>query len=188
MHILDKQRLTRAMKKRGIHSLHELSRAIGTHRNTLHHYLAGRDVFAKSISDVLSFLEVEPAEIIVKKSDHLLTEDQSFEKIAPAIDALHRAFPSTTFILFGSRARRTAGQYSDWDLGVYQKKGLDHKIYRSIRIAAQSLFEKTPYFVDVVNLNAAEPAFLREISKAWKFLTGSQTDWIDLERKSRARS
>ena len=40
-----------------------------------------------------------------------------------------------------------------------------------------------PIFVELINLNRADPPFLKKISKDWLFLTGCQQDWIELQRK-----
>lgn len=100
------------------------------------------------------------------------------------IDELHARFPEVTFVLFGSRAEGRARRYSDWDIGVYSREGVSHARYRAIVRAAREAMDATPYLVDVVNLNRAEPEFLLEIAKHWRFLTGWRRDWEELRRKA----
>ena len=105
------------------------------------------------------------------------------KSIASLADNLHRQFPDMTVILFGSRASGCAQQYSDWDLGIYSGQGITHKDYQKALRLKSDFEDDSPYFIDLVNLNHVDQAFINNISKDWIFLTGSQTDWIDLNEK-----
>jgi predicted nucleotidyltransferase len=105
------------------------------------------------------------------------------EPIAPLIDMLSSEFRDATFILFGSRAKGSAQKYSDWDVGVFSKKGISHEMYRKIVNRKEELVEDCPFFVDVVNLNQADKYFLRESAKYWMFLSGKLSDWVELQKR-----
>ena len=89
-----------------------------------------------------------------------------------------------TLVLFGSRAQDTARKYSDWDLGVFCADGLPHEKFCKIRKRKIELEEKSPYFIDLINLNRGDQDFLRDISQNWIFLTGKRQDWIELQKKA----
>jgi len=44
--------------------------------------------------------------------------------------------------------------------------------------------ERLPTFVDLVNLNRAEPEFLRSISREWQFLAGRHSAWLALRERA----
>ncbi len=179
MLVLNTAKFHEALKKRGYRSLGQFAHELGLHRNTIHHYLSGRSVIPEGLERILSGLSLRPGELLVER------EEQSFlaEPIAALVDGLHSEFPQLTFILFGSRARGRAKKYSDWDIGVFSADVLPHSLYRRVLGRKDDLAENLPFFVDVVNLNNADSAFLKEASRHWRFLTGRQRDWIALQRK-----
>lgn len=183
MYILDLKRFREALKEGGFRSIGELAGSLGIHRNTIHHYLSGQGIFSESLEKIFRALKIKPHDIMIDKEDKTL---HPLEKIAPVIDQLQQEFPDATFILFGSRSRGSAHKYSDWDIGVFSKSGLPHKIYRQIVRRKDELIEDLPYFVEIVNFNHADSYFLREASKDWRFLTGKVSDWIDIQRKAAA--
>ncbi len=179
MHIIDSERFQQALRERGYRSIGALAKTLGIHRNTIHHYLSGNGVFPDGLERILEALDLSPADIIIKREP----EERPLERIAPFVDALHENFPEVTFILFGSRVRRNARKYSDWDIGVYVSEGLAHERYREIVRLAEELAEELPFDIDVVNLNHADEAFLAEASRGWRFLSGRLSDWYALQRK-----
>jgi predicted nucleotidyltransferase len=168
------------MKAKGYRSIGALAKQLGMHRNTVHHYLSGNGVFPENLEKMLSALDLKPWDVLVEKREE---PTLLLEPIAPLIDQLHREFPDVTFVLFGSRTRGRAHKYSDWDIGVFSEKGMSHEEYRRIALRADELAEDLPFMVEVVNLNRADSAFLRDASRGWKFLVGTMGDWIALERK-----
>ncbi|NLD28056.1 MAG: nucleotidyltransferase domain-containing protein [Myxococcales bacterium] len=127
----------------------------------------------------MSALGLKPQDFIIDIPDEAAAP---IEKIAPIIDRLHEEFPDVTFILFGSRAKGTAAKYSDWDIGALRAGGLPHDEYKKVLIRKDELVEDFPYFVDMVNLDRADAAFLREASRGWVFLTGRLADWIEFKK------
>lgn len=180
MHILDTSRFQRAMKEKGFRSISELAHHLGVHRNTIHYYLSGRPVFPANFERLLKVLDLKPEEILLEKGEGA---SLPLQEIAPLIDELQSDFPKVTFVLFGSRVRRRAHKYSDWDIGVFSKDGIPHALYRRIGQHMDDLVEDLPFMVDVVNLNLADNSFLREASKDWTFLAGQLKDWLELQRK-----
>ncbi|MFH1874940.1 MAG: nucleotidyltransferase domain-containing protein [Pseudomonadota bacterium] len=179
VHILDKTLFYEGMKKKGYSSISELAKALGLHRNTIHYYLSGNGVFPDCLDKILAELDLNPAEVLIQKQ----FKKVDLEEIAPVIDQLAEEFPEITFILFGSRAKTNAAKYSDWDIGVFSKQGLDHELYRRMIRRKDELVENLPFFVDLVNFNRADDDFLLEVSKNWKFLVGKIGDWIFLQKK-----
>ncbi len=180
MHIIDTDRLYKALKERGFRSVKELAKSIGVHRNTIHHYLSGHGVFPANFEKILSTLSVTPQDILIKKEKK---RSQIPDDIASLVDQMHIEFPQITFVLFGSRARGRADKYSDWDIGVFSRHDLEHSLYRSMVRRKDELANDLPFFVELINLNRADSSFLMEASRGWLFLTGFRQDWIELQRR-----
>lgn len=181
MYILDSRRFQKALKESGFRSIGELAKSLGMHRNTIHYYLSGRGVFSEKLDKIIHSLNLKPYDVLIDEEDKARLP---FEKIAPMIDELQKEFSDVAFILFGSRSRRSAHKYSDWDIGVYRKGGLSHKDYRRVVKRAGDLSEDLPFFVEIINFNKASGLFLREASKGWTFLAGRLKDWLDIQRKA----
>lgn len=180
MHIISQSKFKDALKSKGYRSIDEFAKALGIHRNSIHYYLSGHGIFPKVVDKIISALGIRPLDIIVEKKDD---SNLNIEGIADLVDALHKEFPDITFILFGSRVEGRASKYSDWDIGVFSSLGIEHATYRKIIQKKDEIAENSPYFIDIVNLNRAEPDFLQKISKHWLFLTGCVKDWLYLCRK-----
>jgi len=178
MFVLDTTRFREAVKEKGYRSLGELARSLGIHRNTIHFYLSGHRVFPSQFEKMIRSVGLVPVEALVEKGEKFVPA----EELAPVVDQLHQEFPSITFVLFGSRTKGRAHRYSDWDVGVFSHHGIAHPFYRKLLRRKDELVESLPLMLELVNLNRADPAFLRGISKNWIFLTGSQQDWVELQR------
>jgi len=66
-----------------------------------------------------------------------------------------------TLVLFGSRARQTESQGSDWDFGIYFNGKLHDKELRALKHELQE--RSFPYRVDIVSLNQVPSWFFRSI-------------------------
>jgi len=180
MYVLDKAIFNGAMARSGFRSVQSLADFLGVHRNTIQHYLSGRPILPSSLDRVLDVLNLRLERAVV----HVGKEQSSgFEPIAVLLDRLHGFFPDVTFVLFGSRSRGKHARYAYWDIGVYRAEGLPHDRYRSILLSLRDGEDSLPCYVDLVNLNRADGEFLINISASWVFLTGSQCDWLHLQRK-----
>lgn len=181
MYILNEKAFLSALKDRGFNSIQSLANELGMHRNTIHYYLSGKaPVISEKLSAIIDRLGMDLRSAFTKKNGYDSSIHPSIVKI---VDNIHQSFPSVSVVLFGSRSRKTAKKYSDYDLGIYSDDGINHNCYNKILNLKNDLEEESPYFVDVVNLNYADSEFLKEISKSWMFLAGRQKDWISLKRK-----
>lgn len=180
MHIINPERFRQALHEKGYRSIGELARRVGIHRNTIHYYLSGNDVFPEKLEQIMAALDLDPSDLIKKTPSPQLPR---VAPIAPIIDTLVSEFPAVTFILFGSRATGKNRKYSDWDIGVTKKGVLDHEEHRKISIRCDDLTEDFPYFVQIVNLDRADRDFLRCASQGWKFLAGHLENWVDLHKR-----
>lgn len=156
-----------------------LARALGIHRNTIHYYLSGHGVFPEKLEKILDQLSLHPAEILIRKK----STDNPLVSIAPLVDRLQQKFSDAAFVLFGSRARKAARQYSDWDVGVYCQQGLTHERYRQMLREKEEWEERASYLIDVVNLNRADRDFLQSICEGWTFLGGNLGSWLELQKR-----
>ena len=183
MYILDSKVFKQALKAKGYSSITDFAKALRVHRNTVYHYLAGHSVFAPKFEGLLHALGLNLSEAIVRKES---ATSSGMQGLAPIVDHIHEEFPQVTLVLFGSRARGTASRYADWDLGVYCSSSMPHALYRKIRRRVGDLAEDSLYMIDVVNLNRADEAFVREASRGWIFLSGKQKDWLALQERTAA--
>lgn len=168
------------MRRQGFASIGALAKALGIHRNTIHHYLSGHGVFPDKLEKLFNRLSLNPADVLVKKEQKTTNP---LSPIASLVDRLQILFPEVAFILFGSRARNTARTYSDWDIGVYGQNGISHEHYRTMRREKEDWEEQSPYMVDVTNLNRADGEFLKSVSRGWIFLGGNLGSWLALNQR-----
>ncbi|MDP2600015.1 MAG: nucleotidyltransferase domain-containing protein [Deltaproteobacteria bacterium] len=180
MYIVDLKRFERALEEQGYATIGALAKDLGVHRNTVHYYLSGHGVFPEAFEKLLSRLRLRPDEILIQTEDSHLA---SLEAISTLISQLQAEYPTTAFVLFGSRARQKSQKYSDWDIGVYDEKDIPHDIYRKMHQIKSDYEESLPYKIDIANLNRADSDFLKEASKGWMFLGGSLKSWLDLNKK-----
>lgn len=180
MHIVDSKIFKQALHKKGYRSIGELAKSLNIHRNTIHYYLSGHGVFPANFEKIITALDIKPRDILIEdKKDTSVP----LEQIAPIVDQLSQKFPNVCFILFGSRSKKTAQKFSDWDIGVYSSEGLPHNAYRQIVRLTNDLVENLPICVDIVNLNQADDYFLQKASKYWIFLSGKLNAWVNLQKK-----
>ena len=93
-------------------------------------------------------------------SEHQTPLDMQAGQLAIVRDILHRYVPDRKVLAFGSRAKKTARQYSDLDLTVVGDEPLSLDIEASL---AEAFRESDLIFkVDVVDWAKTSPAF-REI-------------------------
>ncbi len=174
MYIVDSAKFKKQIQKKGYKSLKDLAKAFSIHRNTLNHYLTGASVFPSKLSKLFDSLEIDPWSVIVKTVE----EPKGYEdQIAEIVDRLSTEFPSWTFTLFGSRSRHDYTEYSDWDIGIFNKEGIEHSSYIRARIICKEWEEKLPFHIDLVNLANADREFLFTIRNDLQFLAGKRLGW-----------
>lgn len=80
--------------------------------------------------------------------------------VAPLVDSLARVPSVSRVLLFGSRARGTAGDRADVDLAV-EAPGASAADWRAVREAVETA--RTLYTVDLVQLDEAPPPLREEV-------------------------
>ncbi|MBF0106797.1 MAG: nucleotidyltransferase domain-containing protein [Deltaproteobacteria bacterium] len=169
-----------ALKKNGFSSMTELAKNLGIHRNTISYYLGEQSVIPEKLELILNRLNLNLNDVVIK----VKTESKNnLEIMAPLIDALLNKHPECCLVLFGSRTTKSFGNYSDWDIGIFSKKKFPHAQYRTLLKLKSEFTESLPYFVDLVNLNNADPPFLENIKDNMVFLAGKFSDWLSLKEK-----
>lgn len=169
---LDKRRLRLAMQKRGVPSVLALSRALKLHRNTINFYLSGHSVYQQSYLKFCEYLGVTAHDMVCTKLRPELPAD-----IALLLDQLVRLYPQLVFVLFGSRARGVAKQFSDWDIGFFSEQQISHDQHLELLVEADKFSGDIINTVDLVNLNQASHDFLHDNREDFIYLTGSLTQW-----------
>ena len=178
---MDRAKFVQLLHQRGYRSIQALAGALGVHRNTISHYLSGAPIFPRSFAALARQLGVTPTELITEEPE---PEFDLTAQVAELIDTLHDEFPQLSFVLLGSRARRKAQPYSDWDIGFFANESVPHAVRRKLHRRVSDLSEDLPFFVDVVDLNRADRDFLRTAARDWKFLTGSRRNWHSLQERT----
>lgn len=169
------------MKAKGIGSIEELSKKLNVHRNTITPYLAGKRGLPDCLDRMLELLDLSPAEAILK---NVQSSRQAGLEIAELVSKLVVSQAPNAYILFGSRARKTAKQYSDYDIGVFNKTDLSFSDFSKLIDIAEEAEQSLPFDINLTNLNLADQSFLQEIRKDWIFIGGSLDSWISLQEKA----
>lgn len=71
--------------------------------------------------------------------------------------------------LIGSRAKGTAGSYSDFDFAVVSKEPIDPKKLSKFRASVEEL--KTLYTIEIVDLNRVSEEFRKTAERSMKEVT-----------------
>lgn len=152
----------------------------GLHRNTLHGFLRGKNVFSAPFQKIVAKLKVDPLDLIVPQSE-FLPKLKYIEEIQPIVARLAKADPEMAVVLLGSRAGKRARPYSDWDLGIFRyPRGLSGMEYLRLKGMVQELAEDLVRNVDLVNLNQAPAWFLAGIQGEVVFLDGKKDAFLYL--------
>jgi len=85
-----------------------------------------------------------------------VTIDAETKAIAKIVDTITQYLSPKRIFLFGSRARRQAGQYSDFDIAV-EDVDMGIRIERKLKEALD--IELGIYTVDLINLDKVDPKF-----------------------------
>ena len=176
---LDMTKLSALLNERGYQGgFSALAKKIGVHRNTIGHFSAGNSILPKSLQKLFELLNVDGREFIQFESD-----GYKIDSIAFVVDAIAKKYQDCCVVLFGSRARGTNKKFSDFDLGVFSSNGLDSNVFTALIDVVEKVTEDFPIIVQLVNLNRAEPEFLKAIAQDIKFLGGSMSNWLALKGK-----
>ena len=94
--------------------------------------------------------------------------DVSQEQLGIILHILNKCVPDCEVRAFGSRFKRTAGDYSDLDLAIVGGQKLDWKLIGEIT----DEFEESdlPFRVDVLDWNAISPEFRKVIQQGYEVI------------------
>lgn len=92
-------------------------------------------------------------------------EEAILTAIRKGLEGFSDQLAGHTVVLFGSRAQRTHGERSDFDLGIYGRQPLSFKTFHAIGDFLETV--PTLHRIDWVDLNRVAPAFRESaLSKA----------------------
>jgi predicted nucleotidyltransferase len=164
--------------KQGFKNLNDFLSIKKINRMTFYNYLKGQGgPIAEPYYEICRHLHVDPLWLLQpqKKAKQAAGIQELAEKIA-------RKDCRFAIGLFGSRAKKTAKKYSDWDIGITKgPQGLSAHEYFSLKTFVSDLVDDWPQSVDVINLDQAPPWFLKGIDYKPIFLGGNQESWIFFE-------
>ena len=179
-YVLNSELLKRAARERGYGGLAGVLRALGLHRNTLTRYMDGAPVVPKSLAAIIGTLGLDISAAIVPAVGE--KGIVSHEPVLPLVSILSEKFPSYSYVLFGSRVKGKARQYSDFDLGVLAPQGLPLKEYLKMIELKEDFEDNSSIMVDLVDLSRAAPDFIRGISPDALLLAGRYADLVSLQK------
>lgn len=174
---INRDALFLAMRRKGFRSVEHLAQVLGLHRNTIGNYLQGSSAIPKALGKILDVLEVGPKDIF---EERIVRRKVPGLKIEPLIETLLQRASHGAFVLFGSRARGTAKQFSDYDLGVYTREEIGFSDFSKLLTAVDEFNSKALVTAQLTNLSRADSDFLRAIGGDLFFLGGSFKNWIEL--------
>jgi predicted nucleotidyltransferase len=185
MYVLNAQLFRTALKNAGFRSLTALAEHLGIHRNTAQYYMNGAPVLNDKLNKMLDAVSLSPREAFIRLEEDKGSVNSDIVQLA---DRMSAAMPGViAVVLFGSRSRESAHKYSDFDIGVYAKKGLAHKEFLGLFRYKDEFEEESPYIIDLVNLNAVDASFRKAIRSELRFLSGSGESWLALQNETFAR-
>lgn len=178
--VINQGALTAALKKKGFKSYSQLARALGIHRNTIGRYLSGEPALPQALERIMLALDLSVGDLITRRH---LSKKVPGSQIAELIDQFSSQRPDCAFVLFGSRARGSYKQYSDYDLGVYRSAGLSFEAYSRLLDCVAEWNDSRLSSVQLVNFCKADSEFLENVAEDLVFLAGSILEWQNLLSK-----
>lgn len=178
---LDQKKFKQCLLNRGYKNVYHFASRHAIHRNTLHNLLKGKSVFANSFEKIAKILSIDPLELLVPKSPFVSTIPNLHE-LRPIVAKLVKKNKKMAVVLLGSRAKQTAKEYSDWDLGIFSYPepiaGIPYLRYKRL---VEDWSDNLVRQVDVVNLNQAPLWFLENLKDSAIFLDGHRESFIYLK-------
>ena len=179
--IINEEKINSAMKAKGINTIEELSKQLNVHRNTILPYLSGQRALPDCLDRMLKLLDLTPADAIVK---NVKSKIQPGLEISPLLSKLITSQTENSYVLFGSRAKRTNKKYSDYDIGVYRINKLPFSDLSKLIDLTDDWESDKSYDVNLTNLTLADTDFLQNIRRDWIFLGGNLEAWVELQKKA----
>lgn len=177
---IDQRKLTRLALARGYPNLTAFAKKVGIHRNSLGEYLGGKGVFTSVVTKLAEGLDCSPLDFVQRRVLQV-NIDQASKVLQGALERVVREDEDLCFLLIGSRARGTARELSDWDVGVTAgPRGLTAEAYLRLKGQIEDQVDNLPVGVDVVNLDAAPEWFLAGIDYQPRLLAGNEGSYLYL--------
>ncbi len=169
---LDGRKFRDLLTQKGYRSVNDFAFRAGVHRNTLRMYLSQKkSVFSEAFVRMTQVLKTDPMALVFSQSSFI---NVTAQMLTNAIAEIVKIYPSVAFLLLGSRAKGSAKDHSDWDIGitggVEPFKVMD---YLKIKSLMEEASTNAPESVDVVNLDGAPKSFLQGLSYIPIFLGGN---------------
>lgn len=163
----------------GYQSLQQFAKRHHLHRNTLSGLLGGKSVFLPSFRKVVEQLKIDPMELLIPASS-LSPSIPFIDEIKPVVGRLLKERKEIVVLLLGSRTKKKAKKYSDWDIGIFSHHspvgGLEYlRLKRLVEEATENIVRQ----VDLVNLNQAPVWFLENLKIL--FLDGDKESYTYLQ-------
>ncbi len=176
-HYLNFDKLNQEIKRKGFGSIGSFLKEAGLHRNTLRRYSDNKNsIFTPAIEKIANFLKIDPLTISASGKNKNNSSSEK-EKILEILGELSKE-NKLAFCLFGSRARGSARQYSDWDIAVTNgEENLKSETYLNLKELLNQATDDLPVKVDLVNIDEAPEWFLSEINYAPVFLCGNRESY-----------
>lgn len=178
---LDIKKFKKALLEAGFRGLLDFSKKTKIHRNTLQGFLEGKDVFISSFSTLTQALDKDPLELItpqVKTNSKI----KNIGELKEVIAKLLRHDKKILVVLLGSRAKKTAKEFSDWDLGIFRyPETIAGREYLKLKGIIDEASENLVRKVDLINLNQAPPWFLKEMGEEIIYLAGHRESFLYLK-------
>ncbi len=182
--VLDDTRLRQEMRAHGFSTAKQFADAIGVHRNTVGSYLSGNAGMPDALGRILEALDLTPGDVLSLGRQGRQVPGLA---IADLVDRLVSVEQNLAIVLFGSRARKTAKPYSDYDLGIYRSTPLEFALFSRLLDLVNTWNDECLSTVQLVDFTHADEDLLQRASEDLVFLAGSYSAWCDLLRKSKVR-
>ncbi len=177
LYTIDSTAIHRAMQRRGFENIQALAAHLGLHRNTLGAYLSGKRCLPDALEKMLAALQVQPGAVIRRNPSLALHQA---EKIAPLLASLSKKNADLAFVLFGSRARGTEIEFSDFDIGFFAEKKTSFSHYSKLLDLVADWNENSEENVELADLHSAKSEFLSEIGRDLIFVGGHYQAYLAL--------
>ncbi len=168
----------KSLLEAGFKGLLDFSKKTKIHRNTLQGFLSGKDVFLSSFSALAHHLAKDPLDLIIPQSK-ISSKIKDLAELQEVVARLLHHDKKIVIVLLGSRAKKKAKEYSDWDLGVFRyPQEISGREYLKMKNITEEASENLVRKVDLINLNQAPAWFLKSLGEEVVFLEGHPESFL----------
>ena len=184
MYCVSEKKLKSAYISNGYSSIRHFASSTGIHRNAVHAFLRGKEIFSKPFLKMTKALGCDPLSIIAHRDsfENGISIPSEIMGIAQGVADFQK---SLCAFLFGSRAEKgDHSRFADWDVGVASAfSGLTSREHLRLRNKVEEMAENLPWKIDLINFDNAPAWFLKEMRGRPKYLAGSRLAWLRLLEK-----